>query len=162
MVLLLGLIGSAPRSRVLQKTVTDATNDDDASGARDDEIAGDRDREEQSQRGIIDIETLGKTTSILIDTISGVLKIQQEGHNMRLRSSSALRAHRTNSRRGSPQHKYELPRPDRAFRSGPPLVALAACEPSGPRICDPVRFREPGAPSRSCRNSARHDTPNAR
>src|SRR3984893_10116116 len=39
--------------------------------------------EKQSQRGIIDIETLEKTNRDLVDTISGVLKVQQEGHNSR-------------------------------------------------------------------------------
>jgi uncharacterized protein YaaN involved in tellurite resistance len=39
--------------------------------------------EKQSQRGIIDIETLEKTNRDLLDTISGVLRLQHEGHNRR-------------------------------------------------------------------------------
>jgi uncharacterized protein YaaN involved in tellurite resistance len=39
--------------------------------------------EKQSQRGIIDIETLEKTNRDLLDTIAGVLKVQQQGHSRR-------------------------------------------------------------------------------
>ncbi len=39
--------------------------------------------EKQSQRGIIDIETLEKTNSDLVDTISGVLNVQQQGRQKR-------------------------------------------------------------------------------
>jgi len=81
MVLLLGL--NRQRSALeLQKTVTDATNEmmrqaSEMMKSQAIEI------EKQSQRGIIDIETLEKTNSDLLDTISGVLKIQREGHNRR-------------------------------------------------------------------------------
>jgi uncharacterized protein YaaN involved in tellurite resistance len=81
MVLLLGL--NRQRSALeLQKTVTDATNEmmrqaSEMMKSQAIEI------EKQSQRGIIDIETLEKTNRDLLDTISGVLKVQQEGHNRR-------------------------------------------------------------------------------
>jgi len=35
--------------------------------------------EEQSQRGIVDLETLEKANQDLIDTINGVVKIQEDG-----------------------------------------------------------------------------------
>ncbi len=81
MVLLLGL--NRQRSALeLQKTVTDATNEmmrqaSEMMKSQAIEI------EKQSQRGIIDIETLEKTNRDLLDTISGVLKIQREGRDKR-------------------------------------------------------------------------------
>jgi uncharacterized protein YaaN involved in tellurite resistance len=39
--------------------------------------------EKQAQRGIIDIETLEKTNRDLIDTISGVLSVQEQGRKKR-------------------------------------------------------------------------------
>src|SRR6516162_7388469 len=81
MVLLLGL--NRQRSALeLQKTLTDATNKmmrqaSEMMKSQAIEI------EEQSQRGIVDIETLEKANRDLLDTISAVLKLQQEGHNKR-------------------------------------------------------------------------------
>jgi uncharacterized protein YaaN involved in tellurite resistance len=81
MVLLLGL--NRQRSALeLQNTVTDATNEmmrqaSEMMKSQAIEI------EKQSQRGVVDIETLEKTNRDLLDTISGVLKVQQEGHNRR-------------------------------------------------------------------------------
>jgi uncharacterized protein YaaN involved in tellurite resistance len=62
----------------LQKTVTDATNEmmRQASEMMKSQAI---DIEKQSQREIIDIETLEKTNRDLLDTISGVLNVQQEG-----------------------------------------------------------------------------------
>jgi uncharacterized protein YaaN involved in tellurite resistance len=39
--------------------------------------------EKQSQRGIVDIETLEKTNRDLLDTISGVLSVQDQGRKKR-------------------------------------------------------------------------------
>jgi uncharacterized protein YaaN involved in tellurite resistance len=66
----------------LQKTVTDATNEmmRQASEMMKSQAI---DIEKQSQRGIIDIETLEKTNRDLLDTISGVLNVQQEGRRKR-------------------------------------------------------------------------------
>ena len=81
MVLLLGL--TRQKSALdLQKTVTDATNEmmrqaSEMMKTQAIEI------EKQSQRGIVDIETLEKTNSDLIDTIAGVLNVQQEGRKKR-------------------------------------------------------------------------------
>ena len=81
MVLLLGL--TRQKSALdLQKTVTDATNEmmrQASEMMKDQAIA----IEKQSQRGIVDIETLEKTNSDLIDTIAGVLNVQQEGRKKR-------------------------------------------------------------------------------
>jgi uncharacterized protein YaaN involved in tellurite resistance len=82
MILLLGL--SRQNSALeMQKTVTDATNEmlkqaSDMMKTQAIEI------ERQSQRGIVDIETLEKTNRDLIDTITGVLKVQDEGRRKRV------------------------------------------------------------------------------
>ena len=81
MILLLGL--SRQKSALeLQKTVTDATNEmmrqvSEMMKTQAIEI------EKQSQRGIIDIQTLEKTNRDLIDTISGVLIVQEQGRTKR-------------------------------------------------------------------------------
>jgi uncharacterized protein YaaN involved in tellurite resistance len=81
MILLLGL-NRQKSALELQKTVTDATNEmmrqaSEMMKTQAIEI------EKQSQRGIIDIETLEKTNHDLIDTISGVLAVQEQGRNKR-------------------------------------------------------------------------------
>jgi uncharacterized protein YaaN involved in tellurite resistance len=82
MVLLLGL-NRQQSALELQKTVTEATNEmmrqaSEMMKSQAIEI------EQQSQRGIVDIETLEKTNRDLLDTISGVLKVQQEGRTKRV------------------------------------------------------------------------------
>jgi uncharacterized protein YaaN involved in tellurite resistance len=81
MVLLLGLTRQQ-EALEMQKTVTDATNKmiRDASEMMKTQAI---DIETQSQRGIVDIETLEKTNQDLIDTIQGVLSIQSEGRRKR-------------------------------------------------------------------------------
>jgi uncharacterized protein YaaN involved in tellurite resistance len=81
MVLLLGLQHQR-ESLALQKTVTEATNQmlretSEMMKGQAIEI------EQQSQRGIVDIETLQKTNQDLIDTIEGVLTVQAEGRRKR-------------------------------------------------------------------------------
>ena len=39
--------------------------------------------EEQAQRGIVDVDTLAKANQDLIDTIGGVLRVQEEGRRKR-------------------------------------------------------------------------------
>lgn len=81
MILLLGL--SRQNSALeMQKTVTDATNEmlKQASEMMKTQAI---EIERQSQRGIIDIATLEKTNRDLIDTITGVLKVQNEGRAQR-------------------------------------------------------------------------------
>lgn len=81
MILLLGL--SRQKSALdLQKTVTDATNEmmrqaSEMMKTQAIEI------EKQSQRGIVDIETLEKTNRDLLDTITGVFNVQEQGRKKR-------------------------------------------------------------------------------
>jgi uncharacterized protein YaaN involved in tellurite resistance len=81
MILLLGL-SRQQSALALQKTVTDATNEmmRQASEMMKTQAI---DIEKQSQRGIIDIETLEKTNRDLVDTISGVLDVQEQGSRKR-------------------------------------------------------------------------------
>jgi uncharacterized protein YaaN involved in tellurite resistance len=81
MILLLGL-KRQESALALQKTVTDATNQmmrqaSEMMKTQAIEI------EKQSQRGIVDIETLEKTNRDLIDTVSGVLNVQEQGRKKR-------------------------------------------------------------------------------
>jgi uncharacterized protein YaaN involved in tellurite resistance len=81
MILLLGLTRQKA-ALDLQKTVTDATNTmiKQASEMMKDQAVA---IEEQAQRGIIDIDTLEQTNRDLIDTIRGVVKVQEEGRDKR-------------------------------------------------------------------------------
>jgi uncharacterized protein YaaN involved in tellurite resistance len=81
MILLLGL-NRQKSALELQKTITDATNEmmrqaSEMMKTQAIEI------EKQSQRGIVDITTLEKTNRDLIDTISGVLAVQEQGRTKR-------------------------------------------------------------------------------
>jgi uncharacterized protein YaaN involved in tellurite resistance len=81
MVILLGLTRQKAALE-LQTAVTDATNDmirQSSEMMKDQAIA----IEQQSQRGIVDMETLAKANRDLIDTIGGVLKVQEEGRAKR-------------------------------------------------------------------------------
>jgi len=81
MVILLGLT-QQKSALELQKTVTDATNTmirQASEMMKEQAIAV----EEQAQRGIVDIDTLAKANQDLIDTIGGVLKVQEDGRKKR-------------------------------------------------------------------------------
>ncbi|NLS16066.1 toxic anion resistance protein [Rhizobium sp. P40RR-XXII] len=88
MVILLGL--TQQKSALdLQKTVTDATNDmirQASKMMKDQAIA----IEQQSQRGIVDIDTLAAANRDLIDTISGVLKVQEDGRAKRAEAEQRM------------------------------------------------------------------------
>ena len=88
MVILLGL--SQQKSALeLQKTVTDATNDmirEASKMMKDQAIA----IEQQSQRGIVDIDTLAAANRDLIDTIGGVLKVQEDGRAKRAEAEQRM------------------------------------------------------------------------
>lgn len=88
MILLLGL-NRQQGALEMQKTVTDATNEmlKQASEMMKTQAI---EIERQSQRGIIDIETLEKTNRDLIDTITGVLKVQDEGRRKRAEVEAKL------------------------------------------------------------------------
>jgi uncharacterized protein YaaN involved in tellurite resistance len=81
MVLLLGLTRQE-EALEMQKTVTDTTNQmlKQASEMMKTQAI---DIEQQSQKGIVDIDTLAKTNQDLIDTIQGVLRVQSEGRQKR-------------------------------------------------------------------------------
>lgn len=81
MVLLLGLTRQE-EALGMQKTVTDTTNQmlRQASEMMKTQAV---EIERQSQKGIVDIETLAQTNQDLIDTISGVLQVQAEGRKKR-------------------------------------------------------------------------------
>jgi len=81
MVLLLGLTNQKS-ALDLQKTVTDATNEmirQTSKMMKEQAIS----IEQQAQRGIVDIETLAQANRDLIDTVQGVLKVQQDGRQKR-------------------------------------------------------------------------------
>jgi uncharacterized protein YaaN involved in tellurite resistance len=81
MVLLLGLRRQED-ALAMQKAVTDATNEmmrQTSSMMKEQAIS----IEQQSQRGIVDLETLEMANKDLIDTISGVLSTQEEGRRKR-------------------------------------------------------------------------------
>src|SRR5262249_46595098 len=88
MVLLLGLTRQQ-EALEMQKTVTDATNQmlKQASEMMKTQAI---DIERQSQRGIVDIETLQKTNQDLIDTIQGVMQVQVEGRQKRAMIESEM------------------------------------------------------------------------
>ena len=73
----------------MQKAVTDATNDmlrQASEMMKTQAIA----IEEQSQKGIVDIETLAKTNQDLIDTIEGVMRTQAEGRRKRVQVEAEM------------------------------------------------------------------------
>jgi uncharacterized protein YaaN involved in tellurite resistance len=81
MVLLLGLRRQED-ALAMQKAVTDATNEmlrQTSAMMKQQAIS----IEEQSQRGIVDIETLEQANQDLIETLSGVLNAQEEGRQKR-------------------------------------------------------------------------------
>ena len=88
MVLLLGLTRQS-EALDLQKTVSDATNEmmQQASKMMKDQAI---EIEKQAQRGVIDMETLEKTNRDLIDTVSGVLQVQQEGRQKRAEAEARM------------------------------------------------------------------------
>lgn len=90
MILLLGL-SRQNAALEMQKTVTDATNDmlkQASEMMKTQAIAIER----QSQRGIIDLATLEKTNRDLVETITGVLKVQNEGRAQRAEVERKLNA----------------------------------------------------------------------
>jgi uncharacterized protein YaaN involved in tellurite resistance len=81
MILLLGL-QRQQSALELQKTVTDATNQMMRQASEMMKTQAIQ-IEQQAQRGIVDIETLEKTNRDLIDTVTGVLSVQEQGRKKR-------------------------------------------------------------------------------
>jgi uncharacterized protein YaaN involved in tellurite resistance len=88
MVLLLGL-NRQKEALDLQKNVTDATN---AMLKQTSEMMKGQalEIEEASQRGIVDLETLEKANADLIETIQGVIQLQEQGRNQRAQVEQRL------------------------------------------------------------------------
>lgn len=89
MVLSLGIANSAEAVKA-QNAVTDATNDllrknADMLQASTTQVA------EETERGIVDIETLQHTNETLIQTFDDVLRIQQEGREKRAKAEVEIR-----------------------------------------------------------------------
>lgn len=90
MVLLLGL-NRQREALELQKTVTDATNE--MLRQTSDMMKGQAlEIEQASQRGLVDIETLEKTNADLIETITGVVRLQEEGRAKRAEVEARMEA----------------------------------------------------------------------
>lgn len=88
MVIAMGENHSAQAAKA-QKEVTDMTNQLLLSNAQKlKQTTVDIQRE--SERGIVDIETLRQTNGILIDTMNEILKIQQEGREQRRQAQAQL------------------------------------------------------------------------
>lgn len=88
MVIALGLAHSQEAARV-QHTVTETTNEllrKNADNLKMATIA----TAKESERGMVDIETLKHTNEQLISTIDEVLQIQEEGHKRRVEAESQL------------------------------------------------------------------------
>ncbi len=88
MVLALGLAHSQQAIEA-QRAVTDMTNDllrKNAAALKQGTIAAAK----ESERGIVDIETLKQTNKSLIDTLDEVVKIQQEGRARRAEAETEL------------------------------------------------------------------------
>ena len=88
MVILLGLTNQKSALE-LQKTVTDATNEmirQTSKMMKDQAIS----IEEQAQRGIVDVDTLAEANRDLIDTVQGVLKVQEQGRQKRAEAEKQM------------------------------------------------------------------------
>ena len=86
MVIAMGENHSAQAAKA-QKEVTDMTNQLLLSNAQKLTTV---DIRRESERGIVDIETLRQTNGILIDTMNEILKIQQEGREQRRQAQAQL------------------------------------------------------------------------
>lgn len=89
MVLALGLAHSNEAARA-QRQVTDMTNELLSRNAEALKSAS-IETAKESERGIVDIETLTRTNATLISTLDEVLKIQKEGHEKRAAAEAEMR-----------------------------------------------------------------------
>ena len=88
MVLTVGLNHSAEAARA-QRQVTDATNELLKKNAQMLKMAT-VETAKESERGIVDMETLKATNQSLITTLDEVMKIQEEGRTKRLEAQAEL------------------------------------------------------------------------
>ena len=89
MVLALGIAHSTEAAQA-QRQVTDLTNELLRKNAETLHTAT-VETARESERGIVDIETLQKTNADLIQTLDEVIRIQQEGHEKRLAAEAEMR-----------------------------------------------------------------------
>ena len=82
MVLALGVAHSADAAKA-QREVTDMTNELLRKNAQTLKMAT-VETAKESERGIVDMETLKATNESLISTLDEVMRIQQEGHQKRM------------------------------------------------------------------------------
>ena len=88
MVLALGVEHSA-QAAAAQREVTDMTNELLRKNAEKLKMAT-IDTAKESERGIVDMETLKATNESLISTLDEVMKIQSEGHQKRLAAEQEM------------------------------------------------------------------------
>lgn len=88
MVLALGIAHSTEASRA-QRSVTDVTNELLRKNAEALHVAS-VETARESERGIVDLETLKKTNADLIQTLDDVLKIQQDGREKRRQAEAEM------------------------------------------------------------------------
>ena len=89
MVLALGIAHSSEAAQA-QRQVTDLTNELLKRNAETLHLAS-VETAKESERGIVDIETLKKTNQELIQTLDDVMKIQQEGREKRQAAEADMR-----------------------------------------------------------------------
>ena len=89
MVLALGIAHSTEAAQA-QRQVTDLTNELLRKNAETLHTAT-VETARESERGIVDIETLQKTNADLIQTLDEVIRIQQEGHEKRQAAEAEMR-----------------------------------------------------------------------
>jgi len=89
MVLALGIAHSTEAAQA-QRQVTDLTNELLRKNAETLHTAT-VETARESERGIVDIETLQKTNADLIQTLDEVIRIQQEGHEKRKAAEAEMR-----------------------------------------------------------------------
>ena len=87
-VLALGVAHSNEAAKA-QRQVTDMTNDLLRKNAETLKMAS-IETAKESERGIVDIETLTQTNATLISTLDEVLKIQKEGHDKRMAAETEM------------------------------------------------------------------------
>ena len=89
MVLALGIAHSTEAAQA-QRQVTDLTNELLKRNAETLHLAS-VETAKESERGIVDIETLKKTNQELLQTLDDVMKIQQEGREKRQAAEADMR-----------------------------------------------------------------------
>ncbi|HEY2010741.1 MAG TPA: toxic anion resistance protein [Rhizomicrobium sp.] len=88
MVMMLGLEHQR-EALAMQKAVTETTNDMIRRSAEMLKVQA-LGIEQESQRGVVDLTVLAKSNQDLLDTISGVMRLQSEGHTARTQAAAEM------------------------------------------------------------------------